>query len=155
MPPNATAVVIAAAFAACAEHNTVLTAVADAKYADRLTRYAELAARVGFPCVAVLAMDAAVAALTSPRLRVLPPPDEQLLPEPKFCAGADRARHGWRRAQLHKMLLWRRVLAAGFDLLALDLDWKLDASPVLQLHALREVTGKDRQGRRRADVVAM
>ena len=144
---------MASKFAACAVENTVLAAVANGKYGARLTRYAELAAKVGFACVAAQAMDAEVAALTSPALRVLPPPPQPLLPEPQYC-NARWAKHGWRSAQLHKMLLWRIVLAAGYDLLALDLDWRLDASPVPQLHALREVVGKDRQGRR-ADVIAM
>ena len=116
----------AATLRACSDSGAVLGTVASAAYRQPLLRLARSARRSGWPCL--VAQTYAPILLDNNRsisagrthIRELSLPDPPLLPRPSWC---NRQRHGWRRSHLHRTRMWRIVLAAGFDLLAVDLDW--------------------------------
>ena len=102
----------------CAANNTVVATVASRAFAPALLELGGSAARVGFPCVLVLPMDDGLLPLpTPPTLQLLPVPTPSLLPRQQWC-NTNANKYGHRRAQLHRVRLWRMVLAAGLDLLA-------------------------------------
>jgi hypothetical protein len=120
---------------ACAVENTVIGTVASASYALGLLSLARSAAASGFPCVVVQPFDY-FEMLEHELVVALPVPSPPLLPRSVWCGDRLRHKYGWRRSQLHRVRLWRSVLALGLDLLALDLDHMPVSSPVAALHAL-------------------
>ena len=149
---------VASSMARCANDGTVVGTVSSWQYAYNLVGFANAARSVGFPCVVVSAMDDLLdAALTKLSLtkrhnissllrwrelfEMLPQPSSGPLLPSRCCwidwCGPNTTRYGWRRSQLYRVRLWKLVLEARFDLLALDLDWRLRYNPVLHLHAAR------------------
>ena len=120
----------------CAANNTVVATVASRAFAPALLELGGSAARVGFPCVLVLPMDDGLLPLpTPPTLQLLPVPTPSLLPRQQWC-NTNANKYGHRRAQLHRVRLWRMVLAAGLDLLAVDAPLRFAASPLPHFHLL-------------------
>ena len=120
----------------CAVNNTVVATVASRAYAPALLELGGSAARVGFPCVLVLPMDEATLPSPPPlTLLLLPVPTPALLPRQQWCK-TNANKYGHRRAQLHRVRLWRMVLTAGLDLLAVDAPLRFAASPLPHFHML-------------------
>ena len=102
----------------CALDRAVVATVASATYRRPLLRLAVSAHAVGFPCLVVqpyvplnLSSTSGVRQLST---------QVPLLPRPKWCGVG---RYGWRRSHLYRSRMWHTVLSAGYDLLAVDLDW--------------------------------
>ena len=114
--------------------------VASQAYSAQLRGLADSAISVGFGCVAVAAMDP-FAALLHPSIFELPAPPERLLPRTKWCKEWS-AEYGWRRSGFYRSRMWRLVLESGYDLFAVDCDWRLLWSPVPHIH-LRMPTAVD------------
>ena len=101
--------------------------VASASFTPGLMALAASASQVGFPCVVVQPF-AWFEALNDPLVRSLPVPSPPLLPGSHWCKGDHQREYGWRRSQLHRVRMWRMVLEAKLDLLAMDLDHELGSS---------------------------
>mmetsp|Transcript_29885 Transcript_29885/g.62964 ORF Transcript_29885/g.62964 Transcript_29885/m.62964 type:complete len:592 (-) Transcript_29885:651-2426(-) len=88
---------------------------------------------------------------SSPLIYSLSPPPEPLLPDSSFCNTVKQSQlYGWRRVHLHKMLMFRRILNAGFDLLSLDANYLILLDPMPLIYSIRP-PGSDHL----SDVVAM
>mmetsp|Transcript_29191 Transcript_29191/g.61378 ORF Transcript_29191/g.61378 Transcript_29191/m.61378 type:complete len:402 (+) Transcript_29191:1-1206(+) len=149
----------------CALKKTVIATVASGVYIPSAVELAMSAADVGYKCIVsqpydkahAAALASAAAAKQGPRIskshpliHVLPVPKKPLLPERMFCDTVNKKGYGWRRTHLHKMLMFRRVLGAGFDLLSLDANYLLAKDPLPLLHSIRSPSSKGP-----SDVVAM
>ena len=117
----------------------IIGTVASASFDRPLQRLVVSAARVfgaRFRCVAAAVMGSSdFVAMRDRRIAPLPPPPRPLLPRPLWCGDS---RYGWRRSHLFRARMWRLVLAARFDLLAVDLDWYFVSDPLPGLAAARE-----------------
>ena len=123
----------------CAIDNTIIGTVASASFDRPLRRLVTTAAQVYGPrlrCVAASVMGSLdFEAMRDQRVAPLPPPRRPLLPRSQWC---DDPRYGWRRSHLFRARMWRLVLAARFDLLAVDLDWYFLSDPLPGLRTARE-----------------
>jgi hypothetical protein len=144
---------------ACAVHNTVVGTVVSASFLGGLLVLRDSAVALGFPCVVVQPFDWFDALKHTARLSVLPAPAPPLLPRSLWCR--ERSfEYGWRRSQLYRTRLWRVVLEAGLDLLAMDCDHSLHVSPHAFLRAVHAPPTPPKMGGKgggsvRADVVAV
>lgn len=121
------------------DDRVVIGTVASPLFANSLLKLAASAETVfgaRFRCVAVAVMGKAFEAMRrDERLAALPPPDRPLLPRERWCADP---RYGWRRSHLYRVRMWRLVLSAHFDLLAVDLDHYFLSDPLPGLLRARE-----------------
>jgi hypothetical protein len=128
--------------AACALQSTVVGTTATADYAVPLHRLATTAAKVGFPCIAVQAIDRGfpwVAPLTKNSSLFHTLPDiAPFWPRERFC-DEHETRYGWRRVHVYKMRMWLTVLQSGYDLFSVDADWMFIRNPVARLRAAHEL----------------
>ena len=117
----------------------IVGTVASASFDRPLQRLVATAAQVfgaRFSCVAAAVMGHAdFGAARDRRVALLPPPPRPLLPRQQWCGDS---RYGWRRSHLFRARMWRLVLAARLDLLAVDLDWYFISDPLPGLAAARE-----------------
>ena len=112
-----------------------------------LHRLATSLRAIGFACIAVQPMDpgfpwAHSLLLESVELyQVLPNPGTRFLPRKQFCIsnGTRGSKWGWRRSHIYRMIMWVTVLQSGYDLLAMDADWKLLSNPLPNLQATHEL----------------
>jgi len=149
----------------CASMNTVAATVASASYTESVLDLARTARSAGFACLVVQPFEhdphlahsvTSTRSVSQPAVLPLPLPEHQpLLPRSMWCSdsfttsakrpdggNAGVAWYGWRRSHLYKMHLWAAVLAQGFDLLSVDLDWRFAGpSPLPAIHALRAGDG--------------
>jgi hypothetical protein len=128
--------------AACALQSTVVGTTATADYAVPLHRLATTAAKVGFPCIAVQAIDRGfpwVAPLTKNSSLFHTLPDiAPFWPRERFC-DEHETRYGWRRVHVYMMRMWLTVLQSGYDLFSVDADWMFIRNPVARLRAAHEL----------------
>ena len=121
------------------DSRVVIGTVASASFDRPLQRLVATAAQVfgaRFRCVAAAVMGSpGFAAMRDRRVAPLPPPPSPLLPRQQWCGDS---RYGWRRSHLFRARMWRLVLNARLDLLAVDLDWYFVSDPLPGLAAARE-----------------
>lgn len=108
-----------ARLSACALSGTVVATVASPAYAVPMLRLAASSRAAGVPCLVVQPF-VHFAALQDRNVRSLSVPIPPLLPRQEWCT---HPRYGWRRSHMYRTRMWRVVIEAGFDLLAVDVDW--------------------------------
>eukprot|EP00966_Prymnesium_polylepis_P221617 5127247-Prymnesium_polylepis.1 len=122
----------------CARNGTVVAAVATpADVPQRTAALARSVVSAGFGCLVVLPFeDTAELTSTDQLLLVLPAPQPALLPRAQWCEGA-APQYTFRRAQLHRMRLWRLVLSSGYSLLGVDASMRLTRNPLPAIESQR------------------
>ena len=78
------------------------------------------------------------------------------LPSSVFCDPNSKLskRYGWRRTHIYKLLMWVRVLQEGFNLISLDLDWRVKSDPLpkfLAAHTIIPVNNKENKNAQISD----
>lgn len=139
--------------ARCASMATVAATVSSSSYSEPMLELAATAITAGFPCLVVQPFHE-FPELHRPEILPLPLPEQPLLPRAMWCSmnwtGAIRPDggkvswgwHGWRRSHLYRVRMWAAVLSRGFDMLAVDLDWRFAGpSPLPAIHELRAKSG--------------
>lgn len=112
----------------CAYRNTVVGSIASGSYVPNIHALASSVAPHGFACLVTQPYDMAhKQSLRHRRIHLLPPPLLPLLPRQEWCSNG---MYGWRRVHLHKVLMMRRVLHAGLDLLQLDANYVMLYNPM-------------------------
>lgn len=120
----------------CVANGTLVGSVASLSYYTALVELAATAVAAGFRCIAAQAMDEMVDQRIisdgSTTVAMLPAPASRLQPEARWCdpGMTMRVKYGWRRSHLYRVLMWRNVLSLGYDLLAVDCDWRFVSSPL-------------------------
>ena len=118
----------------CAVNGTVVGSVASTAYLPALLEVARGAREhSGFACVATSMMDTDSPAheLVLP----LPRPTMELRPRQMWCGDRQYLdKFGWRRSHFFRVFMWYTVLRTGFDLLAVDCDWRFIGNPLPAIH---------------------
>ena len=121
----------------CSLNNTIVASVLVPGGLPTILPLAHSAQAAGFACIAVQAMELAdvrSATADAPLLRLLELPRQPLLPRSLWCNSSGYIA---RRASFYRLRLWRIVLEAGHDLLAVDASRRLIRNP---LPAIRSLT---------------
>ena len=109
----------------------------------------------GFPCLAVQAYDDFEELHGRPEILPLPLPESPLLPRQIWCTkewtgawspGGEKVGaswYGWRRSHFYRVRMWVTILSSGFNLFAVDLDWRFNGlSPLPDIYAFTNSRGQ-------------